>query len=275
MKLGLGIDTGGTFTDAVVIDLATMHVIAKAKSPTTYQDLSIGIMDAIKKVVSMQGVDTKSIQIAGLSTTLATNSILQGKGGEVGLIGIGWVPLDDWNFECKRSRFIKGGYDSLGKQNAPLDEEELTRAVKEVSSEVDSIVVSGMFSVINPLQETRAKQIVKDLTGLPIILGHELTGDLGIYERTVTAVLNAKLLPVIEEFLASVEKALKVEEIDARVYVFKGDGGLMTLEMAKERPVETIVSGPAASLMGGRALADRRGLYNDRHGRNIHRHRVP
>ena len=82
-----------------------------------------------------------------------------------------------------------------------------------------------------------------------------MTAELGIYERTVTAVLNAKLLPIIRDFLRSVEKALSVRDIDAAVYVFKGDGGLMSLDVAKDMPVETILSGPAASLMGGKALA--------------------
>ncbi len=255
MVLGLGIDTGGTFTDAAVVDLDTKKVIAKAKSPTTYHDLSVGIASAIKQVVQIGGFDVKDVYLVGLSTTLATNSILTGKGGEVGLIGMGWRPHDDWVLGCKSARFVKGEFDSLGRMVEPLDEEELAAAIKEVANEVDAIVISGMFSVANPWHEERAAEMARQLTHLPVVTGHSLTGELGIKERTVTAVLNAKLLPIIEEFLTAVKKALTSRSIMARILVFKGDGGLMSLETARERPVETILSGPAASLMGGKALA--------------------
>lgn len=256
MKLGLGVDTGGTFTDAAIVDLDTKKVLVKAKSPTTYQDLSIGIMGAIDKALESSKVAPSEIKMVGLSTTLATNSILQGRGGEVGLIGIGWTPDADWKFPCKITRFIKGGYDSMGKYSEALDEDELQRVIDEVCPQVDAVVVSGKFSVANPIQESTAKGLISKKYDVPVVLGNHMTMELGIYERTVTAVLNAKLLPIIRDFLRSVETSLGSRGIDASVYVFKGDGGLMSLEVAKDRPVETILSGPAASLMGGRALAD-------------------
>jgi N-methylhydantoinase A/oxoprolinase/acetone carboxylase beta subunit len=255
MNLGLGVDTGGTFTDAAIVDLDTKKVLVKAKSPTTYHDLSIGILGAIDNAVIKNNIDPADIKLIGLSTTLATNSILQGRGGEVGLIGIGWTPQPDWFFDCKISRFVKGGYDSMGKRQDPLDEEGLAKVIDEVCQEVDAVVVSGMFSVANPMQESSARGIIKEKYHLPVVMGHQMTAELGIYERTVTAVLNAKLLPIITDFLVSMEKSLLSRGIDASIYVFKGDGGLMSLEVAKERPVDTVLSGPAASLMGGKTLA--------------------
>jgi N-methylhydantoinase A/oxoprolinase/acetone carboxylase beta subunit len=191
----------------------------------------------------------------GLSTTLATNSLLQGKGGEVGLIGIGWKPEPDWTLGCKRSRFIKGGYDSIGRASEAMDEDELNSAIDEVREGVDAIVVSGLFSVCNGMQEMQARDAVLRRTGLPVIMGQSLTMDLGIYERSVTAILNAKLLPIIDDFLSSMERSIASRNINARIFVFKGDGGLMSLETARERPVEMVLSGPAASLMGGKVLA--------------------
>ena len=255
VNLGLGIDTGGTFTDAVIMDLDTKEVLVKAKSPTTYQDLSIGIMGAIDNSLALQAVDVKDIKMVGLSTTLATNSILEGRGGEVGLIGIGWKPDADWKFPCKLSHFVKGGYDSMGAMSEPLDEEEVQKVIEEMCPHVDSVVVSGKFSVANPIQESTVRGMITSQYDIPVVQGSHMTAELGIYERTVTAVLNAKLLPIIRDFLRSVEKALSVRDIDAAVYVFKGDGGLMSLDVAKDMPVETILSGPAASLMGGKALA--------------------
>ncbi len=256
MNIGLGVDTGGTFTDAAIVDLDTKKVLVKAKAPTTYHDLSIGILGAIDNAVIKNGIDPASIKLVGLSTTLATNSILQGRGGEVGLIGIGWTPQPDWAFDCKISRFIKGGYDSMGKRLEPLDEEGLKKAIDEIGQEVDAVVISGMFSVANPIQESTAKALVQSMHHIPVVMGHDMSAELGIYERTVTAVLNAKLLPIINDFLDSMERSLLSRGIDASIYVFKGDGGLMSLAVAKERPVDTVLSGPAASLMGGRTLAD-------------------
>lgn len=254
-NLGLGIDTGGTNTNAVVVDLGSNKVLVKGVASTTYHDLSIGIMKAIDDAVVKNRIDTSRIKLVGLSTTLATNSILQGRGGEVGLIGIGWTPQPDWRFECKTSKFVRGAYDSMGKRTEPLDEEGLQRAIDDVCTEVDAVVISGMFSVANPIQESSAKRIVREKYNLPVVMGHEMTAELGIYERTVTAVLNAKLLPIINDFLGSMERSLASRGIDAAIYVFKGDGGLMSLAVAKERPVDTLLSGPAASLTGGKALA--------------------
>lgn len=256
MALGLGVDTGGTFTDAAIVDLDTKKVLAKAKSQTTYHDLSIGIVGAVEAALNCDGIDPADIKLVGLSTTLATNSILQGRGGDVGLIGIGWTPQADWTFEAKRTAFVRGGYDSMGKRIEALDEAGLEAAIDDVCSEVDAVVVSGMFSVANPIQEATAKSMIQSKYNLPVVMGHDMTAELGIYERTVTAVLNAKLLPVINDFLSSMERSLLSKGVDASIYVFKGDGGLMSLPVARERPVDTVLSGPAASLMGGHAISD-------------------
>lgn len=255
MNLGLGIDTGGTFTDAAIVDLDNIKVMAKAKFPTTYEDLSVGILGALDQVIKAPGIEISDIKMIGLSTTLATNSLLQGKGGEVGLIGIGWKPEPDWTLGCKRSRFIRGGADSIGRTAEAIDEKEMDNAIDEVCQGVDAIVVSGLFSVCNGMQEMAVREAVIRKTKLPVIMGQSLTMDLGIHERSVTAILNAKLLPIINDFLDSMERSLISRNIDAHIFVFKGDGGLMSLETARERPVEMVLSGPAASLMGGKALA--------------------
>lgn len=253
-KIGMGIDTGGTFTDCVIVDMNTREVLAKAKSPTTYEDLSIGIKNSVLMALNAFRMNPEDIRLVGISTTIATNSILQGRGGKVGLIGIGWKPSDDWNLGCDVYEFIRGGHDSLGNQNEPLDVVAVDKIAQDMAGQVDAIAIAGLFSVCNPSHEIRAKDIVRKWTDVPVVLSHVLTGDLGIYERAVTAVLNAKLIPVMHEFMASVEKSLHELGLKSRIMVFKGDGGLMSLEMAKERPIETILSGPAASLMGAKVL---------------------
>ncbi|MGD0057705.1 MAG: hydantoinase/oxoprolinase family protein [Methanomassiliicoccales archaeon] len=254
-RYGLGIDTGGTFTDAAIVDLSNHRVLAKAKAPTTYQDLSKGIDEAVLGVLRASVCDVEDIKLVGMSTTIATNSILQGKGGRVGLIGIGWKPQEDWVLGCDKSAFVRGGHDSVGSQTEPLDENETVEAVRHITAGVDAAVVSGIFSIYNPTHELRVKRMISDRAPIPVVLGHTLTGDLGIMERTVTAVLNARLIPIMGDFMTAAERSLRSKGIEARIMVFKGDGGLMSLEAAKERPIETILSGPAASLVGGSILA--------------------
>jgi len=248
------LDTGGTYTDAAIVDMDTLEVLAKGKSQTTYHDLSIGILGAIDEALNSDAYERGDIQFVGLSTTLATNSILTGKGGKVGHIGIGWTPMSDFRSGADMDAYIKGGHGVYAQQLAPLDTKALEEAIDAMRTEVDSFVVSGHFSVYNPAHEVDASRMIKQRTGLPVVLGHHLTSQLGVPERSVTAVLNARLLPIISEFLDGVERSLKERGVDATILVFKGDGTLMNIEKARERPVETILSGPAASLMGGKLL---------------------
>jgi len=248
------LDTGGTYTDAAIVDMDTLEVLSKGKSQTTYHDLSIGILGAIDEALGSDAFDRKDIQFVGLSTTLATNSILTGKGGKVGHIGIGWTPMGDYRSGADMDAYIKGGHGVWAQQVAPLDTAALEEAVDRMQSEVDSFVVSSHFSVYNPAHELEAARIIKNRTNLPVVLGHHLTSQLGVPERSVTAVLNARLLPIISDFLDGVERSLKERGVEATILVFKGDGTLMNIEKARERPVETILSGPAASRMGGKLL---------------------
>jgi N-methylhydantoinase A/oxoprolinase/acetone carboxylase beta subunit len=252
---GLGIDTGGTYTDAVIMDLRTDKVLAKSKARTTHDDLSIGLKEVIDAVLADLGIGSFDPSLIGVSTTLATNSVLEGRGGQVGLIGLGWKPEPGWELGAKMQRFLPGGHDSRGNALAMLDMDELEKAVQEMLPQVDSLVVSGLFGTQNPYQENSVKELVQRKYGLPVVAGHELTAVLGIYERTVTAVLNARLMPVLSDFLDKVLGILKARGMTAPVLVLKGDGTLMNLRTARERPVDTILSGPAASAMGGHVLS--------------------
>jgi N-methylhydantoinase A/oxoprolinase/acetone carboxylase beta subunit len=253
---GLGIDTGGTFTDAAILDLRRNKVLFKAKARTTHHELSIGLGEAIDNALDAFSPRRFEPSLVGVSTTLATNSILEGKGGQVGLIGLGWKPQDGWELGAKLQRFVGGGHDVRGRSIGLLDVDGIDAAAKEMKGRVDSVVVSGMFSVHNPYHEIEAGKLIGQRHGIPTVLGHQLTGELGIHERTVTAILNARLIPVLKDFLTRVESILTHREIAAPVMVFKGDGTLMNITTAMERPVDTILSGPAASAMGGRVLAN-------------------
>ena len=258
-RYGLGVDTGGTFTDAVIVDLDDFSVIAKAKSLTTHHDLSIGLYNSVDSVFASCDVDPSEIRLIGISTTLATNSVLEGHGGDVGLIFIGWEPDDGQNFGAKNVAYVKGGFDSKGKPVSQMNLEEVTNAIRSVSDGVDALVISGLFSIVNSSQEEKVKDLAIKLTGLPTVAGHELSSTLGIDVRAETAVLNGKLIPVIRRFFEDVECTFRNKGLTAPIMVYKGDGSVMTMERARTYPVETVFSGPAASSMGGKITSG----YND------------
>lgn len=252
----LGIDTGGTYTDAVVYHEATSTVVAKAKSPTTHDDLSIGICGAIDAVLTAAGVDPAQIELVSLSTTLATNALVEGKGRAVCSVIIGF---DEAVVERAGLRealagdpavFMAGGHDSHGGAAAPLDLDALAAAILTVTDSVDAFAVTAQFSVRNPAHEQAARNLIHSITGKPVSCSHELSAKLNGPKRAVTAVLNARLIAIIDELVVTTEQSLADRAIAAPLMVVRGDGSLVSAAFVRERPIETILSGPAASLVG-------------------------
>lgn len=249
MALVLGIDTGGTFTDSVIYDLENQQVIAKAKSLTTYHDLNLGILDSIRQLCFDRFGE---ISLVSLSTTMATNAIVEGRGCEVGLLLIGEMPVGP--LPVRHYTLVRGGHDIKGFPREELDLDQVAEALEELRSKVEVIAVSGFASVRNPEHELRVRELVREKMDLPVVCGHQLTTSLGFHERTVTAALNARLIPIITQLIAAVKKALSNLGITAPLMIVKGDGALMSEDVALEKPIETILSGPAASIIGATAL---------------------
>ncbi|NMA14760.1 MAG: hydantoinase/oxoprolinase family protein, partial [Clostridia bacterium] len=249
MSLVLGIDTGGTYTDGVVVDLTEKKIIAKGKSLTTREDLAIGIRNCINHLEFNQ---FDQINAVSLSTTLATNSIVEGRGCTVGLVLIGHEPLG--TLPTEHIGVISGGHDIKGFAQEDLDLSEARRVLERFRGVVDAIAVSGYLSIRNPEHELQIRDLVQETLHLPVVCAHQLTTSLGFHERTVTAVLNARLMPIIEELMVSVKEVLNEREIDAPVMIVKGDGSLMSETLAKEKPIDTILSGPASSIIGSTFL---------------------
>ncbi len=249
MNLGLGIDTGGTYTHAAIVDFEKGSVISRATALTTRDNLYVGIANAMGR---LEGVDLKSIRLVSLSSTLATNSVVEGKGFRVGLMMVGGeynptIPVDE-------VVEIKGGHNLEGEEAQPLDVKSAREFIITVKDKVDSFAISSFLSVRNPSHELELKKVVQEECDHPVICGHELSSKLGLYERTITAVLNARLIPIISDLIASMKKGLMDRGIEAPLMIVKGDGSLMGEEMARLRPVETILSGPAASLIGAKYM---------------------
>ena len=249
MHIGLGFDTGGTYTDAVMMDMGTNKVLQKSKALTTRDDLAVGIRNTIA------GFDKellKDVVMVSLSSTLATNSIVEGKGCRVGLISAGEefemsIPVD-------HHITISGGHDLTGKEVAELDEGTAKKFLASLKDKVDGIAINSYLSVRNPEHELRLKKIAKEVLDLPIVCGHELSSSLGYHERTVTSVMNSRLIPIIRDLMDSVKRVMKEYGIKAPLMIVKGDGSIMSESVALERPIETILSGPAASLIGAKML---------------------
>ena len=250
MHLAIGIDTGGTFTDAVMVDLDTESVLCKAKAPTTREDLKIGVEQAFA------GLDRAlfpEIRLVSLSTTLATNSIVEGKGSRVGLLAAVPAP-ETFSFPGRmpadRVAIVAGSHDNRGKVAVELDLAAADRAIRRMAGEVDAFALSGYFSIYNAGHELKLRELIAARCQLPVVCGHELSGAVGLVERAVTATLNARLLPVIRELLDAVRHILDSHKVKAPIMVVKGDGSLISEEIARLRPVETVLSGPAASIAG-------------------------
>jgi N-methylhydantoinase A/oxoprolinase/acetone carboxylase beta subunit len=255
MRYGLGIDAGGTYTDGVIYDFSTKKIIAKGKALTTKQDLGIGISNVI---LTLPPDQLRRVALVSLSTTLATNAIVEGIGNTVGAIVLGFDRYDLDKIAHKPLRSVRGKTDILGVELEALDEEGLRRMVEDLEQKEtpSAYAVSGMVGVKNPAHELRAKEIVENLTHKPVVCGHEVSNRLDSIRRTNTAILNARLLPIIEELIDKIKNRMVQFEIHAPLMIVRADGRLMSEATAKLHPVETILSGPAASIWGARFLTN-------------------
>lgn len=260
MGLLLGVDTGGTFTDAVLMR-GEEAVVAKAKALTTRQDLGLGIGAAIRRVLEISGADPGEVALVSLSTTLATNALVEGRGAPAALVLIGFSERDIGRQGLESALRsdpvirIAGGHDARGVEAAALDEAALVAGLGQVRGEVSAFAVAAQFATRAPAHELRARALIREHSGLPVTCSHELSPRLGGPRRALTALLNARLIGLVDALIAAAQALLAQEGISAPLMVVRGDGALISAELARERPIETILSGPAASLVGGRWLS--------------------
>lgn len=254
IKTGLGIDAGGTYTDAVIYDLEKNITLYKVKALTTKWDFTIGISRAL------EGLDKNCLQkveLIALSTTLATNAIVENEGQKVGLILMPPYGLDvTKNIPYQPKTIVQGQLEISGKEITPVNPGQIKSEIEQMIQRhhVTAFAVSGYAGSINPEHELQIKKIIMETTGLFVSCGHELSDTLNFRTRATTAMLNARIIPRLTSLLLDLEKVMGGYGIDAPIVVVKGDGTLMSAEMAKKRPVETILSGPAASVAGAKHL---------------------
>jgi N-methylhydantoinase A/oxoprolinase/acetone carboxylase beta subunit len=271
-RLLLGIDAGGACTDAALLDegraaralagegAGADSVLASAKALTTRPDLSIGVGNAVRAALDAAGADPSQIALAGLSTTLATNALVEGQGDPAALIAIGFSP-DSLAREGIADALhgaplivIAGGHAAGGDEAAPLDLAALEAALPQLVG-MSGVAVAAAFSIRNPAHEIAVRDLIRARTGLPVTCSHELSARIGGPRRALTALLNARLIGMIDRLIAATRAQLPAMGIHAPLMIVRGDGALMDASLARLRPIETILSGPAASALGAAFLA--------------------
>lgn len=253
MSYSLGIDTGGTYTDSVIMDMESCELLSRSKSPTTRDNLEIGISSSID---GLEKDLLSKISYVSLSSTLATNAVVEGKCCRVGLISIG--KRAGFTAPVSHYAYVDGKFDMMGNEVVELDIESAHTELIEMKNHVDSLAISGYLSVRNPSHENRIREMAREILDVPVVCTHELSYQLGFNERTNTAIINAGLIPVIVELIDAVKRTLNSFNIEAPLMIVKGDGSVMDSDMAINRPVETILSGPASSITGALALTGMR-----------------
>ncbi len=249
----MGIDTGGTYTDGVIVDPEAKKILCKTKVFTQKHDLMSSIHQCIENLMACE---TEKVSMVCLSTTLATNAIVEGRRAKAGLVLIGGKP--EGPLPADLCIPLRGKLDIKGREIERMEQEDVINAIETLKDHVDAVAVSGYASVRNPSHELLVKKMIRERCFLPVVCAHELTSQLGYYERTVTAAWNAGLIPIIRELIHAVKNVLKSKGMDLPIMIVKGDGSLMQESFAIDRPIETILSGPAASVMGAVYLTNQK-----------------
>jgi len=267
MSYRLGIDVGGTNTDAVILDEKN-RVKVKCKRPTT-EDVSTGINEAVDSVLGESGIDPAEIVHAMLGTTHSTNAIVERKGlARAGIIrlgapsGIAVPPFLDWPDDIIRHigrhyRIVHGGYEYNGVPIAQVDPDEVKRALEELKDEgITALAVSGVFSPVNGEQEMIVRDLAAEILGkeMPVSLSSEI-GSIGILERENATILNAAIQRIADSAYGSFQNVLRRHNVTADLFITQNDGTLMSVEYARRYPVFTIASGPTNSLRGAAFLS--------------------
>lgn len=266
MYYKIGVDVGGTNTDAVLVSNEN-EILAKTKQ-TTSLDISSGIENAIEKVISEGKIPKEKIKYIMLGTTHCTNALVERKKlNKIGAIRVGLpasralpimtdFPEDLKSILGKHNYLVHGGYEFDGKLISPLIEEEVKGYFLKMKGEVESLSITGIFSKTLPDQELQVAEWAKEVLGdnIKISCSHQV-GGLGLLERENASILNSALKDVAAKMVSAFKESVKKLEIPAQLFIGQNDGTLMSLEQVQEFPVLTISSGPTNSIRGAGALS--------------------
>lgn len=277
----LGVDVGGTFTDLLLHD-DEKGVSYQAKTPSTPEDQSIGVAAGVKLICERAGIKPSDISLILHGTTVATNAVLEGKGARVGLLVtegfeytlhlakswtpgplFGWIVMDKPEplAALADTRGVSERMTAKGDVFKPLD---LAQAMAQIDdlcgSGIEALTVSLMHSYANPDHERQLAEIVKQkYPDIPVSLSSDILPEFREYDRAITTVMNDYVRPIMKRYLTRIEERLADEGVKARLHIVRSDGGLMSAAAASDRPVHTVLSGPAGGVTSTAMTARRSG----------------
>ena len=278
----LGVDVGGTFTDLLLHDDKTRRTY-QAKTPSTPEDQSIGVANGVKLICQKAGISPSDITLILHGTTVATNAVLEGKGSRVGLLVtkgfeytlhlakswtpgplFGWIVMDKPEplASLADTRGIPERMTARGEVVLELDREAATAMIDDLcTSGIEALTISLMHSYANPAHERILAEIVAERhPDILVSLSSEILPEFREYDRAITTVMNDYVRPIMTRYLSRIEARLKQEGVTARLHIVRSDGGLMSAQAAAERPVHTVLSGPAGGVTSTVMLSRRTGL---------------
>lgn len=259
-RIRIGIDVGGTFTKAIAIDIKTGQLVGKSTTPTTHKaqkGVSEGIVSALSSLVTESKIELSEIELIAHSTTQAINALLESDTAKVGIIAMGVKPekgdvikrtnLQDATFNFDQS--LKTEHVFLDTSHL-ISEKEVSQAITSLKNKgAEVIVATEAFGVDDPSNEMFVMKNAAQ-NDIPATASHEISGIYGLEIRTLTAAINASVLPKTFEVANFVEEAIRNAGVSAPLMIMKGDGGVTNMDTFRTKPILTILSGPAASVAG-------------------------
>ncbi|MBI4468685.1 MAG: hydantoinase/oxoprolinase family protein [Acidobacteria bacterium] len=284
MTYRLGIDVGGTFTDLLLFNETTGGMIL-TKVPSTPSDQSVGVLNGLKKIAGLAKVDPGEIKLILHGTTVATNAVLEEKGALVGLIttrGFEQIlhlarsqtpgPLAGWIIMIKPDPLaplehtygISARMDARGGETAPLDEDEVRATIEKLRrAGIKALTVSLINSYANPSHERRIQEIAQEMyPDLPVTISTDILPEFREYERTLTTVMNSYVRPKMSSYLGGIQTKLREASLNPIVNIVRSDGGVMSLQAASDKPVNTLLSGPSGGVVAASYIGQLAGFGN-------------
>lgn len=256
----VGIDVGGTHTKAVAIDNDSHEIIGKASVMTSHdheQGVSAGVIECFEKCLNGNNIDPDEVIFIAHSTTQATNALLEGDVADVGIIGMGAGGLEGYlskkqtkiaDIDLGTGKIIKVHHTYLKKKT--INKVTITNAIKELMDQGSSVIVASKAFGVDDISEEQQVQEVAEKINVPVSVASDISKLYGLTRRTRTAAINASILPKMLETAISTESSVRKAGIKVPLMIMRGDGGVMDISEMKKRPVLTMLSGPAASVVG-------------------------